>query len=174
MDAPPTVSESDLAATPPAVLALLRYLMARVEKLEAELAVFKSGKVTPANSSKPPSSTHPHDKPPPKAPDKDKPKRKRGGQPGHAKHERPLRPTSAPMSSRSSPVNAASAARRLSALIANRSAIRSGNFPKSSRSSPNTSGIAWSVRAGAAPAANCPQGCRPARPGRDSSPSPPS
>ena len=90
MAAPPTVSDSDLAATPPAVLALLRYLMARVEKLEAELAVFKSGKVTPANSSKPPSSTHPHDKPPPKAPDKDKPKRKRGGQPGHAKHERPL------------------------------------------------------------------------------------
>ena len=93
MDAPPAVSESDLAATPPAVLALLRYLMARVEQLEAEVAALKGVKSTPANSSKPPSSTHPHDKPPPKSPDKGKPERKRGGQPGHVKHERPLLPT---------------------------------------------------------------------------------
>ena len=95
MDAPPLLSEADLAATPPAVLALLRWqseqisrLSARVAELEAQLAKFQGHK-TPANSSKPPSSTHPHDKPPPaKTPSK----RRRGGQPGHAKHERPLIP----------------------------------------------------------------------------------
>src|SRR6185295_1586560 len=83
---------------PPAVLALLRaqadviaQLTARVGELEDKLARLP-GK-TPANSSKPPSSTHPHDKPPPKEPDKDKPERKRGGQPGHDKHERPLIPS---------------------------------------------------------------------------------
>src|SRR6267378_409403 len=90
MDAPPLLSESDLAATPPAVLAFLRWqseqivrLTARVAELEARLGL------TPANSSKPPSSTHPHDKPPPRKP---KSQRTRGGQPGHDKHERPLLP----------------------------------------------------------------------------------
>jgi transposase len=98
MDALPHVSEADLAATPSSVLALLRAqadaiarLTARVAELEDKLARLQ-GK-TPANSSKPPSSTHPHDKPPPKEPDKDKPKRNRGGQPGHDKHERPLIPS---------------------------------------------------------------------------------
>ena len=101
MDAFPQISESDLAATPAAVLALLRAqadaivrLTARVAELEDELARLKGLKgKTPANSSKPPSSTHPHDKPPPKEPDGDKPKRKRGGQPGHDKRERPLIPS---------------------------------------------------------------------------------
>jgi transposase len=90
MDAPPPLSEADLAATPPAVLAFLRWqseqiarLTARVAELEARLGL------TPANSSKPPSSTHPHDKPPSRKP---KSKRQRGGQPGHDKHERPLLP----------------------------------------------------------------------------------
>jgi len=87
MDASPFVSEADLAATPAAVLALLRHLTARVAKLEAELAKFKGGKATPANSSKPPSTTHPHDKPPSS---KAKSGRQHGGQPGHEKHERPL------------------------------------------------------------------------------------
>jgi transposase len=63
--------------------------MARVEKLEAEIASLRGSKVTPANSSKPPSSTHPHDKPPSTKP---KSARKHGGQPGHQKHERPLLP----------------------------------------------------------------------------------
>ena len=70
MDAPPQLSEADLTATPPAVLAFLRWqneqivrLTARVAELESQLAKLQ-GK-TPANSSKPPSSTHPHDKPPP-------------------------------------------------------------------------------------------------------------
>jgi transposase len=90
MDAPPPLSEADLAATPPAVLAFLRWqseqivrLSARVAELEARLGL------TPANSSKPPSSTHPHDKLPVRKP---KSKRQRGGQPGHDKHERPLLP----------------------------------------------------------------------------------
>ena len=94
MDAPPQVSEADLAATPASVLALLRWqgeqivrLTARVAELEAKLARLQGA--TPANSSKPPSSTHPHDKPPPSKP---KSTRKRGGQPGHEKHERPLLP----------------------------------------------------------------------------------
>jgi transposase len=94
MDAPPHVSEADLAATPASVLALLRWqvkqterLTARVAELEAKLAKLQGA--TPANSSKPPSSTHPHDKPPPSKP---KSKRQRGGQPGHPKHQRPLLP----------------------------------------------------------------------------------
>src|SRR5437899_4914311 len=94
MDAPPVVSEADLAATPASVLALLRWqseqiirLTARVAELEAKLARLQG--VTPANSSKPPSSTHPHDKPPTTKP---KSTRQRGGQPGHEKHERPLVP----------------------------------------------------------------------------------
>jgi transposase len=55
--------------------------------LEAEL---KGLRKTPQNSSLPPSTQHPHAKP---APNKPKSKKKRGGQPGHAKHERPLIPT---------------------------------------------------------------------------------
>jgi transposase len=96
MDAPPFVSEADFAATPASVLALIRYLTARVAKLEAEVAALKSelaalkgGKTTPANSSLPPSATHPHDKPPPNKP---KSSRKPGAQPGHEKHQRPLLP----------------------------------------------------------------------------------
>jgi transposase len=90
MDAPPPLSADDLAATPPAVIAFLRWqaeqiavLTKRVVELEAKL------NKSPTNSSKPPSATHPHDKPPPAKP---KSKRKRGGQPGHPKHERPLIP----------------------------------------------------------------------------------
>jgi transposase len=45
---------------------------------------------TPQNSSRPPSTQHPHSRP---QPPKRKSKKKRGGQPGHEKHERPLIPT---------------------------------------------------------------------------------
>ena len=45
---------------------------------------------TPQNSSLPPSTQHPHARP---QPPKRKSKKKRGGQPGHEKHERPLIPT---------------------------------------------------------------------------------
>ena len=94
MDAPPTLSPDVLASLPPAVIALIEWqarqiliLTARVAELEAKLeaAVGKN----PSNSSKPPSSTHPHDKPPPSKP---KSGRSRGGQPGHDKHERALIP----------------------------------------------------------------------------------
>jgi transposase len=64
-------------------------LAARVADLEAKLLQVGGKVKTPANSSKPPSSTHPHDKP---RSTKPKSKRKRGAQPGHAKHERPLLP----------------------------------------------------------------------------------
>lgn len=91
MDAPPPLSADDLAATPPAVIAFLRWQgeqIALLTKRVAELEV-KLNK-SPANSSKPPSSTHPHDKP---SAAKPKSKRTRGGQPGHPKHERPLIPS---------------------------------------------------------------------------------
>jgi transposase len=91
MDAPPTVSPDVLASLPPVLVALIqwqaeqiRVLTARVAQLEAKL-----GK-NPANSSKPPSSTHPHNKTPASKP---KSGRTRGGQPGHDKHERALIPT---------------------------------------------------------------------------------
>jgi len=91
MEAPAPLPPDVLAGLPPAVVALIewqaeqiRVLTARVAELEAKL-----GK-KPTNSSKPPSSTHPHDKP---APTKPKSTRKRGGQPGHDKHERELIPT---------------------------------------------------------------------------------
>jgi transposase len=91
MDAPPTLPPDVWNSLPPAVGALfewqahqIRLLTARVAELEAKL-----GK-NPNNSSKPPSSTHPHDKTPPSTP---KSGRKRGGQPGHDKHERALIPT---------------------------------------------------------------------------------
>jgi transposase len=68
----------------PAVRAFVEGLLARLAELEAGL------NKTPRNSSLPPSSQHPHAKPPARKP---KSKKKRGGQPGHAKHERPLLPS---------------------------------------------------------------------------------
>ncbi len=59
----------------------IQRLTQRVAQLEAQLGQ------NPQNSSKPPSSTHPHDKP---ISTKAKSPRRRGGQPGHDKHERPL------------------------------------------------------------------------------------
>jgi transposase len=98
MDAPPLLSVADLAATPPAVIAFLQWqsdqiarLTAQVAKLTARVAELeaKLGKDS-TNSSKPPSSTHPHAKSPPS---KRKSGRRPGGQPGHQKHERALIPT---------------------------------------------------------------------------------
>jgi len=66
----------------PAVRAFVASLMGRIEKLEARLAL------SPQNSSLPPSSQHPHAKPPRKK--KKGSKRKRGGQPGHPRHQREL------------------------------------------------------------------------------------
>jgi transposase len=83
MDAPTPLPPEVLASLPPEVVTLIQWLTARVAELEA-----KVGK-NASNSSKPPSSSHPHEKPPPSKP---KSNRKRGGQPGHDKHERPLIP----------------------------------------------------------------------------------
>lgn len=76
-------------------------LQVQLEQAQAEIANLKrelqaarserdSARKTPQNSSLPPSTQHPHAKP------KRKPRgsrKKRGGQPGHPKHERPLLPT---------------------------------------------------------------------------------
>jgi transposase len=88
MSLPPPITADELAALPPEFQALLRsiieYYEGRIAELEARL-----GK-TPQNSSLPPSTQHPHAKPPHKKP---KSKKRRGGQVGHAKHQRPLIPT---------------------------------------------------------------------------------
>jgi len=90
MDVPPSLPPDVLAALPPAVLALIQWQAAQIERLNARIAELeaKVGKDS-TNSSKPPSTEHPHAKairPRPKS------KRPHGGQPGHAKHERTLVP----------------------------------------------------------------------------------
>src|SRR5271165_6166517 len=84
----PPITPEQLAALPPETQAIVRaiieYYERRIAELEARL------NKTPQNSSLPPSTQHPHAKPPARKP---KSKRKQGRQPGHAKHERPLIPT---------------------------------------------------------------------------------
>src|SRR5579871_4722351 len=91
MDAPPHLGPDVLATMPRSVVALIEWQAEQIRRLTTRLAELqaKLGK-NPSNSSKPPSSTHPHDKPPPT---KLKSIRKRGGQPGHDKHQRQLIPT---------------------------------------------------------------------------------
>lgn len=74
----------------PAVRAFVGLLLDRIAKLERRVEELERGPKTPQNSSLPPSSQHPHARPQPL---KRKSKKKRGGQPGHEKHERPLIPT---------------------------------------------------------------------------------
>jgi transposase len=86
------ITEESIARQPPEAQAIIRLLLAEIARLEARIEELErrgKGK-TPQNSSLPPSSVHPHAKP---ASSKPKSKRKRGGQPGHKKHERPLIPT---------------------------------------------------------------------------------
>jgi transposase len=88
----PVLTEETIARQPPEAQAIIRALLARIAALEAEVDELRrqvKGK-TPQNSSLPPSTQHPHAKPTSR---KGKSKRKRGGQPGHPKHERPLIPT---------------------------------------------------------------------------------
>ena len=89
----PTAIPPELdAEMTPAVRAFVQSLLRSIGELEArieELQRQAKGK-TPQNSSLPPSTQHPHAKPPSRKP---KSKKKRGGQPGHPKHERPLIPT---------------------------------------------------------------------------------
>jgi len=88
----PVLTEELIARQPPEARAIIRLLLARVAALEAELDELRrqvKGK-TPQNSSLPPSSQHPHARPPQ---GKRRSKKKRGGQPGHKRHHRPLIPT---------------------------------------------------------------------------------
>ena len=65
--------------------AIIRRLLAKIQELKSQLL-----KLTQQNSSLPPSSQHPHAKP---IPPKSKSSRKRGGQPGHPRHQRVLIPS---------------------------------------------------------------------------------
>jgi transposase len=89
---PPPIQAEEMAALPPEFQALLQRVIdhyeGRIAAFEAELQAIRK---TPQNSSLPPSSQHPHAKPPARQPGS-KEKRKRGGQPGHPKHDRTLIP----------------------------------------------------------------------------------
>ena len=85
------VTEDVIARQPPEAQAIIRLLLARIEELEERVRKLESRlNKTPQNSSLPPSSQHPHAKP---APPRQPSEKKRGGQPGHPKHERALIPT---------------------------------------------------------------------------------
>ena len=79
---------------PPAVRAFVLALSAEIDQLRAEVRDLTNQladrRRTPDNSSLPPSTQHPHAKP---APTRPRSRKKRGGQPGHPKHVRPLVPT---------------------------------------------------------------------------------
>ncbi len=85
------ITPEQFAALPPEFRAILQAVIdhyeERIAKLQAELEGFKK---SPRNSSLPPSSEHPHAKPPAAKPRSNK---KQGGQPGHAKHQRALIPS---------------------------------------------------------------------------------
>jgi transposase len=90
MDAPPPVSPDVLAALPAEVLALIQWQARQIAQLQREVAELTARlDKDSTNSSVPPSATHPHAKPVTPRP---RSKRRRGGQPGHDKHERSLIP----------------------------------------------------------------------------------
>ena len=91
MSLKPLVTEEVIARQPLEAQAIIRMLLARIAEqdrriaaLEAEVAALKK---SPRNSSLPPSTEHPHAKPPSQ---KKSSSKKPGGQPGHAKYERRL------------------------------------------------------------------------------------
>ena len=89
---PPGITEEIIARQPPEAQAIIRALLAENAELKARIEALErqaKGK-TPQNSSLPPSTQHPHAKP---TPPKRKSRIKRGGQPGHEKHERSLIPS---------------------------------------------------------------------------------
>ena len=86
------ITEEIIARQPPEAQAIIRALLAQIGELKARIEELErqvKGR-TPQNSSLPPSTQHPHARP---QPPQRKSKKKRGGQPGHEKHERPLIPT---------------------------------------------------------------------------------
>ena len=78
------LTEEWLIQQTPEVQVMIRHLLAEIAELKEQVR-----KLTPQNSSLPPSSQHPHAKPPRTKP---KSRRRRGGQRGHDKHERALIP----------------------------------------------------------------------------------
>jgi transposase len=88
MNAGPPIADELWQQIPPAaqaaILALIQHYQQQVADLEARL------NQNSTNSSKPPSTEHPHAKP---IRPTEKSARGTGGQPGHAKHQRPLFPT---------------------------------------------------------------------------------
>jgi transposase len=88
------ISPELAAQMTPAVRAFVLALSAEIDQLRAEVRDLKSQLAdrtpTPANSSVPPSTQHPHAKPTPTRP---RSRKKRGGQAGHPKHARALVPT---------------------------------------------------------------------------------
>jgi transposase len=84
----PTLPPELLADLPPAVVAYIRWLEARVAQLEARVAELEARlNQNSTNSSKPPSADPPGVK---RAPPKARSGKRAGGQPGHPKHERAL------------------------------------------------------------------------------------
>jgi transposase len=90
------VTEDTIARQPPEAQAIIRALLARIEEQDRRLAALEAklaeSRKTPRNSSLPPSSEHPHAKPA-REKQQQASRKNRGGQPGHAKHERALLPT---------------------------------------------------------------------------------
>lgn len=93
------VTEELIARQSPEAQAIIRLLQAEVQELRTEAQTMRAEvqelkaqllKLTPQNSSLPPSSQHPHAKP---NKPKSKSRRKRGGQPGHPRHQRALIPS---------------------------------------------------------------------------------
>lgn len=87
------IRQEIIARQSPEAQEIIRGLLAEIARLRVELDELRrqvKGK-TPQNSSLPPSTQHPHARP--QAEKRKKSKKRRGGQPGHAKHERPLIPS---------------------------------------------------------------------------------
>ncbi len=85
------LTPEQIEALSPGMRSLVMLIIVFYEQFIAKLMGERDGvKKTPRNSSLPPSSEHPHAKP---DREKKKSKKKRGGQKGHTKHERPLIPS---------------------------------------------------------------------------------
>jgi transposase len=77
------LTEELIARQTPEAQAIIRALLAKIQELQDRL------NQSPRNSSSPPSTEHPHAKSPRS---KSRVTRRRGGQPGHPRHQRPLLP----------------------------------------------------------------------------------
>ena len=81
-----------MSEIPPAVRVYVKSLLVRMDGMQVELDELKAQvkRLTPQNSSVPPSTVHPHARPPAKP--KSRSKKKRGGQQGHPRKVRELVP----------------------------------------------------------------------------------